>query len=160
MKDKLKQQFKKLHDDCMYTADAHYITATDSKKLDFWLRLIPAILTAFLSVLEVYLQSDSRLLFSLILAAAVTTAVTNVVGAKEKYEIHNEAGRKYTRLKKLCDKAIVLDGTMLDEDSLYSLYNQLLDAYLAVTEETPPTENGAFQRARIRIQKEKIHEPD
>jgi len=33
MKDKLKQQFKKLHDDCMYTADAHYITATDSNRL-------------------------------------------------------------------------------------------------------------------------------
>src|SRR3989344_1618436 len=158
MKDKIKLELKKLFDDCKYTAETHYTIASRSKTIDFWSRLIPAVLTASLSVIEVAFEPESQIL--IILASAVTTATTNVLGAKEKYESHNNAGRKFTRLKKLCSKTLVIDSEYLTETELNVTYDSLLCRYLDAIDETPPTENWAFGKAQIRIQKDKVHEPD
>lgn len=160
MKENIKNELKKLFDDCKYTAEAHYTIAGRSKKVDFWSRLIPALITAALSVFEVTFEPESKILIALILASAVATAVTNVLGAKEKYESHNNAGRKFTRLKKLCNKTLIIDSDHFTESELRNAYDSLLCKYLDVVEETPPTENWAFSKAQVRIQKDKVHEPD
>lgn len=102
MKDKITIELNKLMSDCTYTAEAHHLIAEHSARVDFWSRLVPATLTAVLSVLEVYLQPESNLLISMILASAVATAISNVLGAKEKYESHVSAAKKFTRIKKTC----------------------------------------------------------
>lgn len=160
MKDKVIVELKKMMSDCTYTAEAHHLIAEHCSRLDFWSRLVPAALTAVLSVIEVYLQPESNLLISLILASAVATAVSNALGAKEKYESHITAAKKFTRIKKLANKALNIDAYSTDEVEFKLQYETLLADYLTIVDEVPPTESWAFKKAQKHIQGDKVHEPD
>jgi hypothetical protein len=160
MKEKIKIQLRNLMSDCTYNAETHHSIASRSIIIDFWSRLVPAALTGLLSAWEVYAPADSKSLMVLILVLAIITAITNILGAKSKSDIHLIAAKKFTKIKKLCNQAIEIDLLILSESESAELYGKLLQSYLVVVEEVPPTENWAFKKAQKRIQIDKVHEPD
>lgn len=160
IKDKIKSQLSNLKSDCTYTAEAHHQIANRSNRVDFGIRIIPAILTGVTSSGEIIFQPESNFLIIITLILAVTTAITNVIGAKEKYTLHLSTAKKFTRIKKLCDKVIEVDILYVTDSELKKIYENLLNEYLQIVDEAPPTEGWAFKKAQERIQKDKVHEPD
>lgn len=160
LKEKISEQFKNLMSDCRYTSEAHHSIAADSEKIDFWSRVVPAVLAGLSSASEVIFQPESNILIILTFLFAVTSAVTNVIGAKEKKEIHLKAAKKFTRIKKICNKAIEIDFYSSNDDEYKALYEKTLGEYLSVVDEVPATDDKAFTKAQKRIKEDKVHEPD
>jgi 4-hydroxybenzoate polyprenyltransferase len=83
-----------IEDDCKYTAEAHYIIASGAGKVNFWIKLIPAIAAAVSGAALLSGLPNWIAWFSVI--AGVAFALQSILNPDKKQEEHSQAGKCYT----------------------------------------------------------------
>lgn len=151
------KECRRIEDDCLYTAEAHYIIAADAGRVSFWVKLIPA-LAAFASGAALLSGAPNWIAwFSVI--AGVAFALQSIMNPDQKKEEHSQAGKSYTALKHESQSLYHTFDKEMDRNSLSIMVRILRERYNMIAKLTPQTTIKAFEKGRQRI-KAGRHTPD
>ena len=148
---------RRIEDDAKYTAEVHFRIANDTKWKIFWVKLIPALLSAT-SGIGIILLEYTWLGWLAVISSAVF-AVQTVIDFDRECTDHTNAGKHYTTLK---HEARSLHETFhheLDKGTYAAIVSILRERYNNISFMTPKTTDKAFEKASKKIQSGK-HEPD
>ncbi|MDO9530177.1 MAG: SLATT domain-containing protein [Syntrophales bacterium] len=155
--DILINECRRIEDDCLYTAEAHYIIAAGADRVSFWVKLIPAVAAAVSGVALLSGAPNWIAWFSVI--AGVAFALQSILNPDKKREEHSLAGKSYAALKHESRSLYQTFHRELDHDSFSVMVRILRERYNMIAKLTPQTTVKAFEKARERI-KAGIHTPD
>ncbi|MBI9077334.1 MAG: SLATT domain-containing protein [Desulfatibacillum sp.] len=146
-----------IEDDCKYTAEAHYIMASDEGKKSFWVKVIPAIAAAVSGAALISGLPNWIGWFSVI--AGVAFALQYTMNPDKKQEDHAQAGKCYTALKHESRSLYETFYREMDHNSFSIMVRILRERYNMTAKLTPQTTIDAFEEGRKRI-KAGRHTPD
>ncbi len=156
-KDHLINECRQIEDDCLYTAEAHYIISANEDKISFWIKLIPAIAAA-VSGASLLLGAPSWIAwFSVV--SGVAFALQSIMNPDKKKEEHSQAAKHYTALKHESRSLYQTFNKEMDRNSFYLCVRLLRERYNMIAKMTPQTTLKAFEEGRKRI-KTGRHTPD
>lgn len=155
--DNLIDECKQIEDDCLYTAETHYIIANDAGKVNFWVKLIPAIAAAVSGVVLLSGAPNWIAWFSVI--AGVAFALQSIMNPDKKMEEHSQAGKAYTILKHESRALYRTFYKEMDRGSFLTDVKILRERYNMIAKMTPQTTTKAFEKSKQRI-KAGRHIPD
>ena len=148
---------RRIEDDCLYTAEAHYIIADSAGTVSFWVKFIPA-LAAFASGAALLSGAPNWIAwFSVI--AGVAFALQSILNPDKKREEHSQAGKCYSSLKHEARALYQTFYKEMDHDSFSVMVRILQERYNMIAKLTPQTTIKAFEKGRKRI-KAGRHKPD
>lgn len=148
---------RRIEDDCLYTAEAHYIIADEAGRIGFWVKLIPAIAAAVSGVALLSGAPNWIAWFSVI--SGVAFALQSIMNPDKKQEEHSQAGKSYTALKHESRALYQTFYKEMDRNSFSVLVRLLRERYNMTAKLTPQTTIKAFEEGRDRI-KAGRHKPD
>lgn len=155
--DHLIKECMRIENDCLYTAEAHYILASKEKRIAFWLKIMPAAVAAISGIL--LLRGYPTWIAWLAIVSGAVFALQSVLDPDRKANDHSAAGKEYTALKhearRLCQ---VFCKEMNKPDFSFAL-KILCEKYNFMVKHTPQTTEKAFEEGRKRI-KAGRHTPD
>jgi len=150
-------EYRRIEDDCKYSAEAHYIIAADADRVSFFVKIIPAI-AAGVSGTALLLGAPNWVAwFSVI--SGVAFALESIIGPEKKREEHSQAGKHYTALKHESRSLYQTFHKEIDRKSFATHVQILRERYNMITKLTPQTTLKAFEKGRTRI-KAGRHTPD
>ena len=156
MNDEYKIECQKIYDNCLFTAETHHIIALKNQRLQRWLQVGPAVVTALSGTLSV--TPAGNLFFqSLTALAAIVTAITTVLDPAKRYEQHIGAAKSFTVLKQDANSLAISFGPHMSPEELSAAVKSLHARYNDLVLATPPTDEKAFEQARTRI-KSGVHD--
>jgi hypothetical protein len=147
----------RIEEDCLYTAEAHYIIANQAGRIGFWVKLVPAVAAAASGVLVLSGAPNWIAWFAVI--SGVAFALQSILNPDKEQEEHAQAGKCYTALK---HESRALHNTFhkeMDHASFYVMVRILREKYNLIAKLTPQTTIKAFEEGRKRI-KTGRHKPD
>jgi hypothetical protein len=148
---------RQIKDDCLYTAEAHYIIADDAGTVSFWVKLIPAIAAAVSGAALLGGAPNWIAWFSVI--AGVAFALQSIMNPDKKMEEHSRAAKAYTALKHESRSLSQTFSKEMDRESFTTAVRILRERYNLIAKMTPQTTVKAFEKGRKRI-KAGRHVPD
>lgn len=148
---------RQIEDDCLYTAEAHYIIAADAGRVSFWVKLIPALAAAASGAALLGGAPNWIAWFSVI--AGVAFALQSIMNPDKKQEEHSQAAKSYTVLKHESRSLHQTFYKEMDRESFSNAVNILRERYNMIAKMTPQTTVKAFEEGRRRI-KARRHTPD
>ena len=148
---------KQIEDDCLYTAEAHYIIAAGAGRVSFWVKLIPALAAAVSGAALLSGLPNWIAWFSVI--AGVAFALQSIMNPDKKQEEHSQAGKSYTALKHDSRSLYQTFYKEMDRQSFSTAVRILRERYNMIAKMTPQTTVKAFEEGRKRI-KAGRHTPD
>ncbi|MFX0195301.1 MAG: SLATT domain-containing protein [Candidatus Hodarchaeota archaeon] len=140
---------KRIEEDCLYTAEAHYIGAAKAGTVAFSVKLIPAAAAAASGAALLSGLPNWIAWFSVI--AGVAFALQSIMNPDKKQEDHSQAGKSYTALK---HESRALHETFckeMDHDSFHVMVRILRERYNMTAKLTPLTSVKDFEEGRKRI---------
>ncbi|MBE9551496.1 MAG: SLATT domain-containing protein [Proteobacteria bacterium] len=155
--DHLINECRRIEDDCLYTAEAHYIIAADAGTVSFWIKLIPALAAAVSGAALLAGAPNWIAWFSVI--AGVAFALQSIMNPDKKREEHSRAGKSYTALKHESRGLYQTFYKEMDRNSFSVMVRILRERYNMIAKMTPQTTTKAFEEGRQRI-KAGRHTPD
>lgn len=155
--DHLIYECKRIEDDCLYTAEAHYIIAANAGTVSFWVKLIPALAAAVSGAALLAGAPNWIAWFSVI--AGVAFALQSIMNPDKKREEHSQAGKSYTALKHESRGLYQTFYKEMDRNSFSVMVRILRERYNMIAKMTPQTTTKAFEEGRQRI-KAGRHTPD
>lgn len=155
--DNLINECRRIEDDCLYTAEAHYIIAAGAGRVGFWVKLIPAGAAAVSGVALLSGAPNWVAWFSVIAGAAF--ALQAIMNPDKKNEEHSQAGKRYTALKHESRSLYQTFYKEMDRKSFSNMVKILRERYNMIAKMTPQTTVKAFEKGRKRI-KTGRHTPD
>ena len=148
---------RQIEDDCLYTAEAHYIIADVAGKVSFWVKLIPAFAAAASGAALLSGLPNWIAWFSVI--AGVAFALQSIMNPDKKKDEHSQAGKSYTALKHESRSLYQTFYKEMDRASFSTTVKILRERYNMIAKMTPQTTVKAFEEGRKRI-KAGRHTPD
>ena len=158
MTERYKNECKQIKQNAEYTAETHHVIADRSKKLSFWLEVVPAVVAAVTGSLVAAGIAPIALLWLTVLGA-VTSAIANVLNPKKDYYDHLNAAKHFTVLKHDARALQETFSVRMNEDQFCDKVEHLHQRYNDLVSLVPPTDDKAFMKARTKIQGD-IHTPD
>ena len=155
--DNLINECRRIEEDCLYTAEAHYIIADNAGRMSFWVKLIPALAAAASGAALLAGAPNWVAWFSVI--AGVAFALQSIMNPDKKQEEHTLAGKGYTTLKHESRSLYQTFYKEMDRNSFSTWVRILRERYNMIAKMTPQTTNKAFEEGRKRI-KVGRHTPD
>ena len=155
--DHLINECRQIEDDCLYTAEAHYIIVAGAGKVSFWVKLIPALAAAASGAALLYGAPNWIAWFSVI--AGVAFALQSIMNPDKKKEEHSQAGKAYTALKHESRSLYQTFYKEMDRESFSTAVKILRERYNMLVKMTPQTTTKAFEEGRKRIEAGR-HTPD
>lgn len=155
--DHLINECRQIEDDCLYTAEAHYIIAADAGRVSFWLKMIPALAAAVSGAALLSGAPNWIAWFSVI--AGVAFALQSIMNPDKKKEENSQAGKSYTTLKHESGALYKTFRKEMDQNSFSIMVRILRERYNMIAKMTPQTTVKAFEKGRQRI-KAGRHTPD
>lgn len=155
--DHLIDECRQIEDDCLYTAETHYMMAAKFSRVGFWVKLIPAVAAAASGVALLSGAPNWVAWFSVI--SGVAFALQSIMSPDKKYEEHSKAGKSYTALKHESRSLYKTFCKEIDRNCFSTTVRILRERYNTTAMHTPQTSVKAFEKARERI-KSGRHTPD
>ena len=146
-----------IEDDCLYTAETHYIIAAKADRIGFWVKLIPAIAAAGSGAAVLSGAPNWVAWFAII--SGVAFALQSILNPDKKQGEHSQAGKSYTALKHESRALYQTFYKEMDYNSLSVMVRILRERYNLIVKLTPQTTIEAFEAGRKRI-KAGRHKPD
>lgn len=146
-----------IEDDCLYTAETHYIIAAKAGRTGFWVKLIPAIAAAGSGAAVLSGAPDWVAWFAVI--SGVAFALQSILNPDKKHDEHSLAGKCYTALKHESRALYKTFYKEMDHDSFSVMVRIVRERYNMIAKLTPQTTIKAFEEGRKRI-KAGRHIPD
>lgn len=155
--DHLVYECKKIEEDALYTAETHFQIAGYYKRLTFWSRFAPAIVTAISGTLIIIGYPKWVAWFSIL--GAMATTFGSIQGADRAFTDHTTCAKEYKAIQHI---ARYLYKTKQFELTRKDFFNEIDQLRLQVNElnkKSPQTIEKYFNKARNKI-KAGIHTPD
>lgn len=146
-----------IEDDCLYTAETHYIIAAKTGRIAFWVKLIPAIAAAGSGAAVLSGAPNWIAWFAVI--SGVAFALQSILNPDKKHDEHSQAGKCYTALRHESRALYQTFYKEMDRDSFFVMVRILRERYNMIAKLTPQTTVTAFEEGRKRI-KAGRHTPD
>lgn len=157
MNEYLLKECARVEENSTYSAETHHILAKRQDLLYTITQLVPALAAAALGTLAIGQVVPSWVGIAATVAAVVT-AVGTVLNPQRSFFQHLSAAKAFTIMKHDARAAGDRAPSLTDEeaacisDGLHGRYNDLVRL-------SPPTEDWAFEKARVRVQSG-VHRPD
>lgn len=148
---------RQIEDDCLYTAEAHYIIAAGAGRVSFWVKLIPALAAAVSGAALLAGAPNWIAWFSVI--AGVAFAIQSIMNPDKKQEEHSQAAKSYTVLKHESRFLYQTFYKEMDRQTFSTAVKILRERYNTIVKMTPQTTVQDFEAGRKRI-KAGRHCPD
>ena len=148
---------RQIEDDCLYTAETHYIMAAGAGRVSFWVKLIPALAAAVSGAALLSGAPNWMAWFSVV--AGIAFALQSIINPDQKKEEHSQAAKNYTALKHESRSLSQTFYKEMDRNSFSVWVRILRERYNMIVKMTPQTTNDAFEKGRKRI-KAGRHVPD
>jgi hypothetical protein len=158
MNEEYKIELKKIHGNCLYTAEAHHIIAGRYQRLQRWLQIVPAIIAALTGTLSAASVGDPLTTY-LTAVSAIIAAITSVIDPAKRYEQHMGTAKAFTVLKQDADSLLMTFGPLMLQPDLSAAVKSLHERYNDLVLAAPPTDDKSFAKAQDRIQTG-VHDPD
>ncbi|MCD4676913.1 MAG: SLATT domain-containing protein [Desulfobacula sp.] len=155
--DNLINECKRIEEDCLYTAETHYILAAGAGRVSFWVKLIPAVAAAISGIALLSGAPNWVAWFSVI--AGVAFALQSIMNPDKKNEEYSQAAKSYTALKHESRSLYQTFHKEMDRNSFLIMVRILRERYNMLAKMTPQTTTKAFEEGRKRI-KAGRHTPD
>jgi len=155
--DHLIKECMQIEDDCLYTAETHYIIAAKAGRTGFWVKLIPAIAAAGSGA--AVLSGAPAWIAWFAVVSGVAFALQSILNPDKKHDEHSQAGKCYTALKHESRALYKTFYKEIDHDSFSVMVRILRERYNMIAKLTPQTTVKDFEEARNRI-KAGRHVPD
>jgi hypothetical protein len=147
-----------IRQNCEYTAEAHHISARNSRNLAFWLQLIPTLIAAGSAGLVVGQVIPIWWGWATLLSALIS-AFANVANPLEDYYKHLIAAKSFVVLKHDVRYAKDTQLKMMKKTEFNLVVDLLHNRYGELVRNAPITDDKVFEQARKRIQSG-IYKPD
>jgi len=148
---------KRIEEDSIYTAEAHYLIASRLTKKSFWFKFIPVVITG-ISALALLLGSPDWIRWIILISSII--AITNIILEPEgKAREHEFAAKSYTVLKHEVRSLHESFKDFINENEFYHKVEHIREKYNWLVQATPPTDEQSFEKAKERI-KRGVHRPD
>lgn len=147
----LVQECKRIAEDSLYTAQAHFETARLANLRERWVMLIiPSFVAAVSSILVAVGPAEWKWLSAIAAAASLMATVASYLRVDEKVASQTQAGNAFTTLR---HQARLLAGAAesLESSDLRERVTRLIERYEDLVRTTPSTDNKAFDVARNRV---------
>ena len=151
------EECRQIEDDCLYTAESHYIIAADAGRVSFWVKLIPAVAAAASGAALLAGAPNWIAWFSVI--AGFAFALQSIMNPDKKKEEHSQAAKSYTTLKHESRSLYQTFHKEMDRNSFATYVRILRERYNMIAKMTPQTTLKAFEEGRKRIRAGR-HKPD
>lgn len=148
---------KRIEDDSKYTGETHFQIASSASCKIFFVKAIPAVLSA-ISGVGLLVGGPEWLAWLAIISSAVF-ALNSVINPDRECLVHYSAGKHYTTLKHEARSLYKTFQHDLDKNTFAVIVSILRERYNKISELTPGTNNKAFEKARKKI-KSGRHNPD
>ena len=155
--DNLINECRRIEEDCLYTAETHYILAAGAGRVSFWVKLIPAIAAAISGIALLSGAPNWVAWFSVI--AGVAFALQSIMNPDKKNEEYSQAAKSYTALKQESRSLYQTFYKEMDRNSFSIMVRILRERYNMLAKMTPQTTTKAFEEGRKKI-KTGRHIPD
>lgn len=144
-------------ENCLYTAQAHFVLAVKAERQSRWLLIFPSIVAAISGILVAIGQPGWIGAFAA--ASGLVAGVASALGVDRKATIHKQAGNLMTALRHearaLCDTYWL----ELEHQQLFVEVRRINDKYNCLIQALEITDSASFEKARKRI-KEGFFDPD
>ena len=156
-KNHLINECRQIEDDCLHSAEAHYIIAANAGRVSFWVKLIPAVAAAASGAALLAGAPNWIAWFSVI--AGIAFALQSIMNPDKEKEEHSQAAKSYTALKHESRSLYQTFHNEMDKNSFSAWVRILRERYNMIAKLTPQTTVKAFEEGRKRI-KSGRHTPD
>jgi len=146
-----------IEEDCLYTAEAHYIIASDASRISFWVKLIPALAAAASGVAVLFGAPNWVAWFAVI--SGVAFALQSILNPDKEREEHSLAGKCYTSLKHEARALYQTFSKEMKREEFSMMVRILRERYNMIAKLTPQTTIRTFEEGRKRV-KSGRHKPD
>lgn len=147
----------RIEEDSLYTAEAHYMLASEAKRTSFWVKFLPAVVAAVSGILVLRGYPDWLAWLAIISGAAF--GLQAVLDPDRKANDYSIAGKEYTALKHEARALYQTFSHEMDHNAFALAVRILREKYNALVRHTPQTTIKAFEEGRKRI-KAGRHTPD
>jgi len=147
----------RIEDDCLYTAEAHYILASKTKTIGFWVKIIPAAVAAASGILV--LSGYPNWIAWLAIVSGAVFGLQSILDPDRKTNDYSTAGKEYTALKHEARALYQTFSKEMNRDEFAVAVRLLRERYGSLVKHTPQTTEKAFEEGRERI-KAGRHIPD
>lgn len=141
----------KIAEDSLYTAQAHFeVASAKGRAVKLWLQLLPAIATALSGIIVAL--GGPPWWGAIAALSGVLTGVAAYLGVDKETASHTVAAKLFTKLRH--DARALADTFSKDmpEAEFRAEVKKLRDRYANYVESCPDTDDGAFEKARKKIQ--------
>lgn len=149
--DILVQECKRIAEDSLYTAQAHFETARLADIRERWVMLIvPSFVAAVSSILVAVGPTGWKWLAAVAAAASLVATVAGYLRVDARAALQTQAGNAFTTLRHQARLLAELANT-LEPSDLRERVTRLTERYEDLVRATPLTDNRAFNIARSRV---------
>lgn len=148
----LKNECRVIEDNARHTSEAHHIVAANSRRVAFWLEILPAVV-ASLSGLLVVGELIPAWWGWITVVSAVVTATSSIMGPHKSYYENLNAAKSFTVVKHRARSLHSSFATSFSEQEFLKEVRALSEYYNQLVLLTPPTEEWAYNKAVNKISK-------
>ncbi len=147
----------RIEEDSLYTAEAHYLLASTTKKIGFWVKIVPASVAAASGIL--LLNGCPTWVAWLAIISGAAFALQSILDPDRKANDYSTAGKEYTALKHEARAFYQTFSKEMSKSDFAVVVRMLREKYNFLVNHTPQTTEKAFEKGRKRI-KGGRHTPD
>lgn len=149
---------KQIHQNALYSAEAHHRMALRQKRASFWFQVVPGAIAAISGSLVAAGSSPHALLW-LTVVSSVMAAVANILNPQKAYQDHLAAAKGFTAVKHDARFLHEAQSTAFTDEEFQMATTNLHDKYNELVKIVPPTDPHVFEEARKAIASG-VHDPD
>lgn len=144
------RECKQMEEDSLYTAEVHYIIGHKLRVNSFWLKFIPAFITAITALFLLVGAPDW--LEWITLFSGLITIINILLEPEKESRNHFSAAQNFTVLKHEARSLYETFKDFIDEKEFYHEVKRLREKYNLFARLTPPTDDEkAWKKARKNI---------
>lgn len=148
--DKITTEAKRIEEDSLYSAKGHFIAGGCWAKVNFWLGVISAILSAVAGASA--LDNHNIIAGTLAILVAVLSATITFINPNERATAHHRAGNRYNALRNDARIFSEIEVAVADHKKSIEDLKKLNDRRNKLNSESPQIPKWAFKKARKGIE--------
>ena len=156
-KDHLITECRRIEEDCTYNAETHHQIVASAQKTAFCVKFIPAVIAAISGIL--ILAGVSIVVAWLSVLSGFILAIAAVLDPDRKKNDHIKTAKDYTVLKHDSRALYQAFAKEMSSSEFYISTRLLRERYNNIVNNSPETEDKAFEKAREKIRAGR-HTPD